>query len=621
MAKKYFVRLAIFTALIFFTSCGLNQNHQGNVLILLNSSSPGYCQGKTYIISYLEHFGVPYSTIDLSREKLQPSLQQYALLIIAHKQIDEGIDANTLAPVLKAVASGVGLVSFDFHFALQTKYKPVPYIKTKDLLFSQASHYITSAHERSEKLSLFGEMSLPEISVENGNVLLSGNGNPLLLTLNHGKGRMVIWTSAEWMQTFVLGPIAGLDDCLWRSFVWAAKKPFAFRGLAPIVTMRIDDVAGQGHLWDRSPLYWVKIANKYGFKPYLALFIYNLRPQAIEELRGYLLKGQATAAPHAFGRPPRSEQPGFKGDNLTKMDPNFYQGFYYYPEALELRGHDYDEYIYYDHHNDRPWPDAEAERGLKAVDEWYEKHQPLPLSSYFVPHWGEYGTNVIQHVTDKWGMEFLGVGMEPDVRFLNSTPWLKAGPFRRYEEPGTCALAPELRGKRPIYYADFVEFAGRTLFVCDTEIREFTAYEWGPNNDVAESVARAVKILKRELNSMALTVLFTHETDFIYKIKPENWDKILKGVLVGIADYHPILMNVDDALRYVRATKTSNFQRYDLDSDGEKITAHFAGETDVTTHFYLFTEDATGIHSRLVAIPVFKDAISIQEEINAKDVH
>jgi len=91
---------------------------------------------------------------------------------------------------------------------------------------------------------------------------------------------------------------------LWRSLVWAARKPFALRGLPPLVTMRVDEVAGQGVLWQQSPLYWVHLANRHGFKPWLGLFIYNLTEPAVNELRDLIQRDQATAFPHAFGRAP-----------------------------------------------------------------------------------------------------------------------------------------------------------------------------------------------------------------------------------------------------------------------------------------------------------------------------
>ncbi|MGB9746413.1 MAG: hypothetical protein ACPLXM_05745 [Bacteroidales bacterium] len=129
---------------------------------------------------------------------------------------------------------------------------------------------------------------------------------PLVMFSCNDGMKEVIFASTDWMSTNFVGPLMGLDDILWRSIVWAARKPFVMRGLPPLVPMRVDDVAGRGELMKESPLYWVRICNKYGFKPWLGLFIYNLSLAAVDELRGYLLNGLATAAPHAFGRPNRT---------------------------------------------------------------------------------------------------------------------------------------------------------------------------------------------------------------------------------------------------------------------------------------------------------------------------
>src|SRR5207248_2339310 len=82
---------------------------------------------------------------------------------------------------------------------------------------------------------------------------------PFVTINKFGRGRAVQWSSYEWMSTSVLGPLDGLDDLVWRSLVWAARKPFVMRGLPNMVTLRMDDVSG--------PLWWAHIASDMGFKP------------------------------------------------------------------------------------------------------------------------------------------------------------------------------------------------------------------------------------------------------------------------------------------------------------------------------------------------------------------
>jgi hypothetical protein len=392
------------------------------------------------------------------------------------------------------------------------------------------------------------------------------------------------------MHSGVLGPLAGLDDVLWRSLAWAARKPFALRGLAPLVTMRVDDVAGRGGLWQQSPLYWVHVANRHGFKPWLGLFIYNLTEPAVNELRDLVERGQAAAFPHAFGRPPRSAE----------------SDFYYYERALPWRAADYDEFIYFDHHRRRPWSDVEAARGLAAVDEWYAAHAPLPMSRYAIAHWSEMGSNVMAHVRDQWSAEFIAQFNDVNLPFLSRISWLKAGPFRRYEKPGTgFPLDPARRGQRPVYYADFVNLGGRQFFNCVTEIRDDAGYEWRPDNDVAATVGRGVRQLRRALDSMALAVLFTHETDYLYKIRPEAWAEEIAQVAAGITQYNPIYVTPDEGVRYVRATRTSHLKACHYDVATGQVAAALTGYADVPTHFYLFTGRGDEITTALVEVPVF----------------
>ncbi len=609
MLKKLFI-LSIFFILS-SSILGIKSYQNSNVLVITNSSSPGFSNARTYLIPYLEHFGLPYSIVDVAKTNDLKSLNNYALIIIAHKQIKTKLDKSIKQTILNAVSSGVGLVSFDFHFSLQKKYLPAEYNYTKELYFSNFNHYIAERHKEQNKLTLFGKMKLPKLSIKNQNILLSADSlHPLIITTQKEKGRIVTWTTLEWMQSFVVGPLGGLDDCLWRSFVWAARKPFALRGLPPIVTMRVDDVAGQGEvLWNETPLYFVRTANKYGFKPFLSLFIYNLRPSAIKELRNYLLNEQATASPHTFGRPVRTSQPDFKGDYFTNNEnKNFYTNYYYNPNAINYRVKEYDEFIYFNWLKQQSWPDSIIDENLRAVDNWYISNAPLPISKYIIPHWYELG---VTHLVDKWGIEFIGVIMKPGLNYSGYQLWLQAGPFRNYEEPGASAFVKELRAQQPVYYADFLTVAGRQLFNCVTEIRDNASYEWTPDNDVEATIKRGVIQLKRAINSMALAVLFTHETDFINKIKPKNWDKELKGISKEISDYNPIYITMDDALRYVRATKTSKLENF-IKKDANKIKVHFSGYTDIPTHFYLFTKNFNTIHSRLVEIPIFKDKISIE---------
>ncbi len=584
-----------------------------DVLVLLNTNSPQVSKAKEKLLPYLDHFGVPYSVVDLGRQNLPASVVYYALVIVSHSRLAAGDSRlkDKLDELLTAgVKAGTGLVSFDPDvpgaFLKNQSGRQSRPVDVGELKFSPAGHFITALHKPVEILELFGVMQLARFSAVNADVLVSGSNYPLLVAASAGKGRVAQFTSQDWMYRSVLGPMGGLDDLLWRSIVWAARKPFAMRLLPPIVTMRIDDVVGSGGRWNQTPFFWIKTANKYGFKPWLALFIYNLNPQAVEELRGYILDGQAAWSPHAFGRPPRpeSDAANFEADYKYQMVPNHFIPDYYYPKALPYRSKFYDEFIFYNHNDKESWPDEVASENLKAIDKWCADNQPLPMSKYLIAHWGEMGSNCIPHIADKWRIEFIAAA-PLDWAWGQPGPGIKSGPFRLYEEP-VYGKPKKVRVSHPRYNADFVELAGRKFFNCSTVIADITGYEWKPDNDDDGTADRGIRILTRALNARALAVLFTHETDYLFRIEPKNWDRELKLVSEGIADYNPIYLTMDDALRIVRAHRTSKMKSCTYEASSGTVEAELVGSADVPTGFYLFTRQDDNITSALIKVPPFE---------------
>ena len=598
-------------------------------LVLLNSYGRAYREGREYVLPYLEHLGVPRRELDLAREPLPDDVGEYELIVIAHAALDPTgarLGKAGRKRLLAAVGAGAGLVTFDPALPSPTELgedaradlpgEGVHLANTVSLAGPGEGHYISTRPGGLDVAPFLDALPVPELCAAEGTVLLRAGEHPLLAVAEMGLGRVVRWATAQWADSHVLGPLAGLDRPLWRSLVWAARKPFAMRGLPPLVTMRVDDVAATGGMWDQSPFYWVHVANEYGFRPWLGIYPYNLTPEAVNELRDLIVRGQATAFPHALGRPPRTGP---------------FEDIYYWEGALEIRGgdasefmycgwgrpwlSDLDEFLYYDHHRGRPWSDAEAARGLASLDEWYAANSPLPMSRYALAHFGEVGANTIGHVRERWGCDLAGQFIDVDTPLVLEAPWMMCGPFRRYEEPGTGAIGSTRRGRRPLYYADFINLNGHQFFNCVTEVRDVGGYEWFPDADVETTVRRGVRQLRRELDSMALAVLFTHETDRIYRIPPEVWPEKIGGVAAGIADYDPIYVTLDDGARYVRATRTSRLESCAYDPCKRELTATLAGYADVDTHFQLFTEEAGEISRTLVRIPAFKGRTTVTARV------
>ncbi len=588
-----------------------------HTLVLLNSSSPRAYEATGFVLPYLDHFGVPYTVLDLARAPLPAGLADCALLVVSHAGLR--LDSAGRKRLLGAVGHGAGLVGFDPTLPSPAELGAGPPGRAAwadAIEFAPTPHYITERHEPGSASPLASQLRVPPMPALPQGALLTAGGRPFLAATRLGQGRVVQWATAGWMHSAVLGPLAGLDDVLWRGLVWAARKPFALRGLPPLVTMRVDDVLGSGTGWGRTSFCWVHEAARHGLKPWLGLFIDNLTETGVAELRELILRGQASAFPHAFGLLGRVGLPGasYQGQPAAPLaerrSAEFARRHRRPPDPAEL-----DDFIYFDHHHHRPWPQGELARRLAAVDDWFTARAPFPMSHYAVPHWYETAPEALPHLQDRWGAEFVGTTMQPGARYSLRSDWLMSGPFRCHERPGTGVISPLRRGQRPVCYADWLEVAGRRFFNCLTEIRDDAGYDWKPDNDVAATVGRGVRQLRRALDSMALAVLVAHETDHIYLVEPEAWAAEVAGVTRGIAGYSPIFMGMDEALRYVRASRTSRLEAARLDAAQHLVSATFTGRADVATHFYLFSEAAGEIAGRLVDVPAFEGRTAAQVHV------
>ena len=614
--------------LLIFAACNVpDTSSTSDVIVLLNSNSPEVSKGVEKVIPYLDHFGVSYTAVDLADEPVPSNPEKSVLVIVSHPQLpgrDLTLEKKLNQFLDKCLLSGTGILSFDP--TLPSSYLSASNAElgmdsgVGELKFSEERHYITEYHQAGEVQDLFAYMSVPKMENINATVLISGNDLPLLVVNADKPGKVVQWTSQDWMYSSVLGPLAGMDDCFWKSIVWAARKPFTMQALPHIATLRVDDVAGSGRQqWDETPLYWVKTVNQYGFKPWLGLFNYNLSPEAIEELKELVHHGLATASPHAFGRPPRPESSMeyFESYYKEQMVPGHFMPDYYYPDALPYLSDYYDEFIFYDHNNQKPWPDSIAAIALAAIDDWYEDVGPLPMSTYFVPHWGELGTNVIAHVASTWNSEFTIVG--GNIGKYWSDPSVVStyhGPFGNYDEPVIGRPKENAQTGRASYDADFVELAGEEFFLFSSTISDIAGYELMPDNNVVASADRGIETLSRGLEGKSLAVLFTHETDYIFKIRPENWDQIFSRISQGISKYNPAYLTTDEALYLVRAFQTSEIRdsRYNLVTGELLIT--MSGKADVPTSCFVYTEDNGGIVERLVEVPVFETEMAVEIALN-----
>lgn len=562
---------------------------RADAVVLVNSASAGYLDFQHYIQPYLNHFGVPYTTLDISAASVTSAIGDYALIIIGHRQLDTAgiyLDNVEQAAITSAVNSGSGLVNFDgdladgsnagrysfiqdiFHFSYSAAEpgQIVSYYLTEP---GPAMHYIVTNHSGWQEVPLKQSINVTRVNVPlaaHVTELMSVDADPLappialplLLIADYGQGRAVQWLSYDWMKHAVKGPMYTFDDEVWRGLVWAARKPFVMQALPPLVTMRVDDVD--------APTMWVPAANDYGFKPWLGVFLNGINAAEANLLRPLISAGQTTLAIHATSS---------------------------------------SEHFYFDHANETNLSDAAVAANFAAGTAFHTNYN-LPISKFVVGHNYELGSNVFEEL-DAWGVEFVAMPMNPGLP--EDSDWVMNGPYRLYETGRSF-------DDDPFTYADYLAVPGHPelngqFFNCFTEIRDNAGYEWYPViNDVELSVKRGTEQLERALENLALATLFTHEYEFD-AVSEANWRAMLQGISQNIDGYAPRYVTMDYACQYVRAQYTSSISASTYDPILRQLTTTLVGSTDLATDFYVFTEEGETIDHEFVSVPVFSGSIDV----------
>ncbi|MBZ5638254.1 MAG: hypothetical protein LAO51_05785, partial [Acidobacteriia bacterium] len=552
---------------------------RADAVLLVNSQSASYADAQHFIRPYLDNFGVPYTVLDVATTPVGPGIGDYALIIIGHRQLDVShsyLSSAEESYISSAVANGTGLVNFDNDLSPNGRTPRYQFVQdifgfsyvsppvNANITFTSAAgtHYITARHSVGEVISTEGMtlagIALPQTATSLANVTAANQ--PFLTVCAYGLGHAVQWGSYGWISTSVKGPVFGLDDLVWRSMVWAARRPFVMQGLPHFVTMRVDDVA--------DPPWWVSTANQFGLKPWLGLFYLEMSSSSAATVSTLVNAGQATAGVHA------------------------------------RRSYGSDLMFYYDHTNHTNLPDATVSQYFNEATTWFQAHQ-IPVAKFVVPHLYEMGTNVFGGLHG-WGVEFIGMHVVPGQPY--GSAWTQLGPYRLYE---TGASDSGL----PVWYADYLSVPGHPEFAnqffdCVTEIRDESGYQWLPSDNVADSILHGTRQLKRAFDSMALATLFTHDY-YIQTTSPGNWQSILSGITSNVAGDNPRYVTMDYACQYVRATRTSNISTSVYDTVTGNLSTTLTGKADIPTQFYEFTDSGSAIAETLVDAPAFNGSTQV----------
>jgi len=556
---------------------------RSDALVLLNSNSDAYSDFEHFVKPWLDHFGIPYTALDIAASSVEATIGDHAVIIISHRRLDplhQYLSPAEETNLSNAINAGTGLVNFDNDLSIDATTPRYAFVQTifgfgyggspsgAGVSFpSPGAHYITERHASGSSF-VTGSMTLAGITLPGSvTTVATTDSGPFLAVTTHGTGRAVQWGSYDWMSYSVKGPMYGLDDLVWRSIVWAARKPFVMQGLPPFVTLRMDD--------DSGPFEWIHIANEFGIKPYTSVFFHDIDDSEAADLSALTHAGEATVSIHAF---------------------------------------DYGWFFFFNDGAGTAYPDATIDDYFAEGTAWHLAKN-IPISKYVIPHKYEFGSNVLQGLSD-WGVEFILTSIGPDKSYGDS--WIMNGPFRRYEAGGSGS-------GHPVYYADFIEFPDQPafngrFFNCYTEIRDDATYEWYPNmNDVPGTIGRGTRQTVRALDAMALSALFTHAPSVSGNwgaSGADNWRAILAGITTNLAPYSPLYVTTDEACRYIRAIHNSDISAAVYDPEFNRLTATFSGTTDMPTKFYVFGGGGGGaITQVLIDVPQFSGSTQVSFDV------
>ena len=632
-ASRVFLKALGILISAFITVAANGQTYDLTMDVLVNSNndagystvagSPGEYQ--RYVERYLEHLQIPYRVIDTSAQGPPANLGSVQLIVAAHTGLS--LSASWQQAILQAVQGGAGFVNFDADSLIGTNTHmqgifgatnssvgptatliDVPaavmpdgssphYIAAMQIHFQDApaGDLIYSFHEDSNNRQ---QVATPTIlQGAQGTVIARIGSSPLILATQTSGGRAVDFTTYDFMHADRFGFMMGIDDLVWRSLVWAARKPFILRGYPRFFASQMDDeVVGWGQrlqdLWN--PTYTGTVNSNGTGGPW--------KITAMAQLVNLQAGGQDRTDAIA----------DVNSGNLKiafHTNTGISEGDLYWnaqsPDAL----------------TDAQWQTNLA-YALQVLQGNGGSDKLPPLSKSMVPHFWNLSNNVGYDIWNSLGTRYITEIQQPGAYYGYGPPKpdsmrLFLHPFRVYELPPTGVNPNELY---TLYYADYLTVGSTAslppvkFFAFATQLLgdQFPSFDarWPNDNQaiaVQESVNNFTEYAWRFWSGMAPVQMYNHDGgSFEVSTEPERQQAITqissflntKGVrhlfMENLGAY--MCARVSSVLATAQATPSTlslNFTGNATDMDGNLIP----------TSVYIFYGDNEGVQQQ---VPGFK---------------
>ncbi|NSW89103.1 MAG: hypothetical protein HPY74_00220 [Firmicutes bacterium] len=564
-------------------------NSLGNRCLLVVVNSIGsywdYSIVDETVLTALEHFGMPYTVLDLAKQRLTPQiLRSCAGIILAQSRLGNFLTDEEMKLIAETVEEGTGLVNFDNdirHYNSEylkifgfDKINPHPYA-TDVVRIKNNKHYITEMqidgeyHKFNKMVTaiavekwgldvkplaegLLGKEQLiyirhvaPWSAYEPGNY-------PVVFATRRGKGKAVQFTiNPRIWRNEIYGHTGGLGDLFWRSIIWAVKKPFVTNMIPPFVTMSFDDCSG------RHDFAYVDIAVKHGYVPMPSLFLRNVPERLFPKIKEGLLDKRVSYNSHAL---------------------------------------DYYNLLYY-HYGKGEMSSEELERVFEFEDSWWRRVGATPGKTIRF-HLGDCGVNSLPYLKKRGRLFFcpaLQTGLPKADMCYSDGFW----PYNLQ----TC------------YYDylpddnDFFAFAAMLSRFREDFLTGCTPYlAESLNTDVDKAGRSAANQILHGLRAGFYAEIVTHEQKF-ENMTMDEWDNILKlaGQLTG--KYEKIYAGHDDIGRYLKGKDGVWINSLNIDEAGVQCT--LKGKTDVPLSISVFRDEDEYVIREYKKVECFEEEAKI----------
>ena len=510
-----------------------------SVLVVIDSRRPADRKmADEALFAALDHFGVPWNVYELgahevasdfaedvrrdpmappgAREVVDRYVGNRALFVLAHDGAGQ-MPARMARLIADAVKEGAGLISFDRECSawpapLRELGAPDALAQAEELFIADtADSFLILPHAPGDALPLRKALNTLTARPNDGTPLLvTSDGEWAAWTRVCAKGRAVIFgCGAELFDESVMGHGQGFTGLLWRSIIWAARKPFVTRSIPPYLTARFDDCTGSYDAFG-----YVRTLNEIGIRPNLGLFIDEMSDADWNAAGDLYRKRGADFSIHAFRDDLLKHNPGWTPARSMNHKPHFDQGAFKAFTMDHITGEEFDENVL--RHN------------FEILDRQFARHG-LHHSRIINTHFAEVALGALPLFFARGADIHVNNGVTGQL--YNNQPVYRPRPF--------ALRGPE--GRHPLVIDQSYDRSGAFCAGIGTPPYAAARMEsdilWGftpfigecPRMDIEGAARRCIRNMEWALDTMAWGLLMTHEQR-VACVSPEDWRHLVTSV-------------------------------------------------------------------------------------------